>query len=116
MMAGAMRSIPILACLAVLAAGCGARQANDSDFERLQVAEAELDRASYAAFDTSAPCEGRCDAARRMERAASDACALADRVEDADARARCEDARRRAREGRAGVDAACGCGARGEGP
>jgi len=102
----------VIAVLAVLTAGCGARvpgPATHEDFERLQVAEAALDRAGYVALSPGAPCEARCDATVRMERAADEACEVTRDLDDADARSRCDAAERSAADARRAVAEACSC-------
>lgn len=85
----------LLALAGTAAAGCGGARAEadlDAAFARIQVEEARIENASGADPRDCAALEG-CpeirDATQRL-------CAIADDIDDADALARCERARRRA--------------------
>ena len=92
--------------------GCGApapRPATHADFEAIQRQETDLVTARERAFDDAAPCAERCRNATDAARAAARVCEIAERVDDADAQARCVDARASAQASARASDANCQC-------
>lgn len=79
--------------LLLITSACGgssARGATHADFDTLQQEEARADRAATVLADSSASCANRLRASADLTSARDNACALADAVDDADVRARCE--------------------------
>jgi hypothetical protein len=81
----------------------------DSTFARIQVDEAELDRARVAAANADAPCQPRCDQASAAQRHAGDLCAVAQQSQDRDALSRCDAAERMMASLDAELSARCAC-------
>lgn len=82
-----------LVSLLLLVGGCGGsspRGATHADFDTLQLEEARADRAATVLANPGASCEERLRASAELSAARDNACALADAVDDADIRARCE--------------------------
>lgn len=77
-------------------------------FARIQVGEARIATASLVARDPARGCPSRADASREVCAAADAVCAEAAPLEDADANARCEDARDACADATGGVRGACG--------
>lgn len=88
---------PVMAALFLLSVGCGGSPPPDRDevFRTIQVHEASIAHGSAEA--ERCPADGECPAAAQVCEAAEALCAEAERLEDADAAARCELGQRRCR-------------------
>jgi hypothetical protein len=111
-----IRSIALLLLVVLLWPGCGGPVSRvkrsyqlDSAYRSIQVHEAEIEAYRSKVWSRQPPCRTLCKSAKKLCRASRDICAIANRIEEADAFTRCRRADDTCHQGQRRVTVRCRC-------